>query len=93
MPIISEFMGIKITMYHNDKHHNLPHFHAIYGEYAGSFDLQGNMLVGDLPRKQKVYIETWADIYHEELLLNWELAKSHQGVIEIAGLEKKKWKR
>lgn len=33
MPRISEFFGIFIYFYFED--HNPPHFHAIYGEYAG----------------------------------------------------------
>ena len=32
MPVISRFYGIIIKMYFQQKEHNPPHFHAIYGE-------------------------------------------------------------
>lgn len=37
MPVISRFYGIVIKMYFND--HTPPHFHALYGEYNGVFDI------------------------------------------------------
>jgi hypothetical protein len=47
MPIICEFRGIKIRMYHDD--HPSPHFHAKYNEFYASFDFEGNITVGELP--------------------------------------------
>jgi hypothetical protein len=50
MPTISMFYGILIRMYYED--HNPPHFHAVYGEYNGSFDINTlEMIEGDLPKK------------------------------------------
>ncbi len=40
MPIISNFYGIIIKMYFQQSEHNPPHFHAVYGEYMGAFDIQ-----------------------------------------------------
>ncbi len=37
MPVISRFYGISIKMYFND--HLPAHFHAIYGEFVGLYDL------------------------------------------------------
>ncbi|EGD50284.1 hypothetical protein TheetDRAFT_2907 [Thermoanaerobacter ethanolicus JW 200] len=37
MPEITRFYGIVIKMYFGD--HFPPHFHAIYGEYVGVFDI------------------------------------------------------
>jgi len=31
--------------------HHLPHFHAIYGEYSGSFSLDGELITGNIPKK------------------------------------------
>lgn len=40
MPIISKFYGIIIKMYFQQSEHNPPHFHAVYGEYIGAFDIK-----------------------------------------------------
>jgi len=37
MPTISRFLGIVIAMYWND--HSPPHFHAKYGEYEITVDI------------------------------------------------------
>ena len=37
MPIISKFYGIIIKMFFQQKEHNPPHIHAIYGEYAADY--------------------------------------------------------
>lgn len=50
MPVLSIFFGIIITMNFDD--HNPPHFHARYGEYKATFTLNGDLLQGDLPKKQ-----------------------------------------
>ncbi|MFZ5945746.1 MAG: DUF4160 domain-containing protein [Bacillota bacterium] len=54
MPLISQFYGILIRMFFNDQEqHYLPHFHAVYGEYSGSFTLDGELITGDIPKKQQ----------------------------------------
>jgi hypothetical protein len=71
MPVISRFYGILIKMYFND--HLPPHFHAIYGEYNGLFDLRTlEMLEGDLPNRAIKLIVEWAEIYKKELMEMWE---------------------
>lgn len=37
MPIIAKFYGLVIKMYFRQSEHNLPHFHAFYGDYVGVF--------------------------------------------------------
>jgi len=39
MPEISRFYGIIIKIFLT-REHNPPHFHAIYGEFSGLFDIQ-----------------------------------------------------
>ena len=46
MPIISMFFGIMIRMFYND--HDPPHFHAEYQGQGGKFDLDGNLVVGNV---------------------------------------------
>ena len=50
MPIIARFYGILIKMYF--KEHGVPHFHAIYGEFNGVYNIETlEMIEGDLPNR------------------------------------------
>jgi len=70
MPVISRFYGILIKMYFND--HFPPHFHAIYSEYNGIFDIQTLELIeGDLPNKAIALVKEWAANYQSDLLHMW----------------------
>jgi hypothetical protein len=71
MPVITRFYGIVIKMYFND--HLPPHFHAIYGEYNGIFDLTTlEMLEGDLPKRAQKLIREWAQRHQNELKEMWD---------------------
>ncbi len=85
MPAISMFFGIIIRMYNNGEH-NPPHFHASYQGYYATFNLEGELTEGDMPRKQKRLIAAWVEIHHDELLANWELAISEQPLFHIEPL-------
>lgn len=61
MPVISRFYGIIIKMYFQQKEHNPPHFHAIYGEYVGVVDINELKIIeGDLPSKASSMVLEWA---------------------------------
>lgn len=82
MPVISRFYGIVIKMYPND--HLPPHFHAMYGEYAGLIDLNTlEMIEGDLSKRTMKLIKEWALEHKEELRKMWD-TKSFK---KIKGLE------
>ncbi|MCE6988825.1 DUF4160 domain-containing protein [Dyadobacter sp. CY323] len=71
MPEISRFFGITIYMYFKD--HLPPHFHAEYGGQEAQFSIEtGNIIVGDLPRKQIRLIQAWVEIYRDDLNINYE---------------------
>ena len=76
MPIISMFYGIIIRMYLIDnQHHNTPHFHAKYAEFEASISVEdGEILAGDLPRKQLRLVQAWTELHKDELQADWELA-------------------
>lgn len=76
MPIISMFYGIIIRMFLIDnKHHNLPHIHAKYAEFEASISImEGEILAGELPRKQLRLVLAWIELHRDELLADWELA-------------------
>ena len=74
MPVISRFYGIVIKMYFND--HTPPHFHALYGEYNGVFDIESlEMIEGDLPKRAKKLVQEWADENKEALKYMCETKK------------------
>lgn len=77
MPEISLFCGIRITMYYSD--HNPPHFHAEYAGYKALIDvLSGCVIRGSLPAKQMKLVLAWNELHQDELMQNWELARSEQ---------------
>ncbi len=71
MPVIARFYGIVIKMYFNE--HGVPHFHAVYGEFNGVFDIKTlEMIEGDLPRRARKLVKDWAKSYQEELARMWK---------------------
>lgn len=76
MPIISMFYGIIIRMYFLEtQHHGVPHIHARYAEFEASVRIDdGEVLAGELPRKQLRLVQAWVELHRDELLANWELA-------------------
>lgn len=81
MPTISMFYGIIIAMYFDD--HNPPHFHAIYQDFEALFYLDGNMLEGEMPARQRHLIVAWVTIHHDELVGNWHLLSAHESPYKI----------
>jgi len=82
MPVISRFYGILIKMYFRE--HGTPHFHAIYGEYNGVFEIDTlEMIEGDLPSRAQNMIREWARQYQAELLAMWR----SQRYKKLSGLE------
>lgn len=65
MPEIARFYGIVIKLFFGD--HLPPHFHAIYGEYVGLFNIDTlEMIEGDLPNRAVKLVIEWAMIYKTE---------------------------
>ena len=63
MPEITRFYGIVIKIFFL-REHNPPHFHAVYGEHNGIFEI-------DLPKKAQSLIVEWAGNYKAELMEMW----------------------
>lgn len=82
MPVIARFYGILIKMYF--KEHGVPHFHAIYGEFNGVYDVKTlEMIEGDLPTRAQRLVFDWADRYKDELADMWKT----QDYKNLPGLE------
>lgn len=86
VPIISMFLGIIIRMQYND--HNPPHFHAEYQDYKAVYDFDGNLLAGDMPRKQRRFIEAWCELSRDELLADWEACREQAEPFRIDPLRR-----
>ncbi|MFI3325785.1 MAG: DUF4160 domain-containing protein [Clostridia bacterium] len=86
MPVISMFYGIIIQMFNNGEH-NPPHFHAHYQGYKATFDFEGDLQKGSMPKKQSKLIAAWAELHKEELEANWELAINEQSLYKIEPLK------
>ena len=88
MPIISMFYGIIIRLYLIDNlHHNLPHIHAKYAEFEAAIALvDGEILAGELPRKQLRLVQAWIELHRDELMADWELAVSGETPYKIEPL-------
>ena len=85
MPEICRFYGIIIAMFYDD--HNPPHFHARYGRDKATIEINSlRVLEGKLPPRALGLVIEWASQHHEELLEDWELARSNQPLRKIAPL-------
>jgi hypothetical protein len=85
MPIISRFLGIVITMYWQD--HAPPHFHAKYGEYKITVDIQTGVVEGKFPKRALKHVLEWYELHQEELLNAWTLCQQNENPETIKPLE------
>lgn len=73
-------------MYYND--HNPPHFHARYGDQKAVIGIEPlRLLEGALPPRAIGFVMEWAALHRQELLEDWQLARSETPLRRIAPLE------
>ena len=54
------------------REHGVSHFHAIYGEFNGVFEVTTlDMIEGDLPLRAERLVREWAEQYKDELQKMW----------------------
>ena len=86
MPEISRFFGIIISMFFDE--HNPPHFHAKYGEFKATIDINDlAILSGTLPARAIGLVMEWAMLHKEELNHNWDLARDGKPLLKIEPLQ------
>ncbi len=84
MPVIARFYGIIIKMYFSQSEHGIQHFHAIYGEFNGVFNIENlEMIEGDLPTRAQRLVKEWATLYQKNLMKIW----NEQEFKKLPGLE------
>jgi hypothetical protein len=85
MPEISRFLGIVIAMFYRD--HAPPHFHAIYGDYEVTVEIESGVVHGDFPKRALQHVLEWLDLHKAELLEDWKLAEERRPLKRIKPLE------
>jgi hypothetical protein len=85
MPEISRFLGIIIAMFYRD--HSPPHFHAIYGEYDITVEIESGIINGRFPKRALRLVFEWLELHKDELLENWRLAEERRPLNKIQPLE------
>ena len=85
MPEISRFLGIVIAMYYDD--HVPPHFHAKYGEFEITVDIESGTIEGHFPRRALRHVLEWYELHQNELREDWELARERRPLRRISPLE------
>jgi len=85
MPEISRFLGIVIGMFYRE--HAPPHFHAVYGEFEITVEIETGIVNGRFPRRALAPVLEWQALHQEELRRDWELARAGRPVSRVAPLE------
>lgn len=72
MPELSRFFGIIIRMYAEvGAPHHGAHFHAYYQDSVGIIQIDPvELIAGSLPARQRRFVEAWAELHQQELLLD-----------------------
>ena len=85
MPEICRFLGVVIFMLYDD--HAPPHFHAEYGEYKMSVNIETGVVSGTFPPRALRAVMEWHELNREKLMEDWGLAAKHQALKKIPPLE------
>ena len=85
MPEISRFLGIVIAMYYRD--HEPAHFHAKYGEYEVTVEIESGRAEGEFPRRALRHVLEWRELHVDELKADWALARTRRPLVKIPPLE------
>lgn len=85
MPELSRFLGIVIAMYYRD--HGPAHFHAIYGEFEITVEIESGKVNGDFPKRALAHVQEWRELHRRELLEAWSEARASRPLKRIEPLE------
>jgi hypothetical protein len=86
VPIISTFFGIVIRMFYRE--HEPAHFHAEHRGQQATFDLDGELLAGEIRSKTALrLIREWTAIHRSQIGANWARMKAGEPLERIEPLE------
>ncbi len=61
--------------------------HAIYGDDEIVIALDGEVLEGGIPIRQRKMLEGWMAIHEDELMANWKMLSAGEGYFKIEPLK------
>jgi len=85
MPELSRFLGIVIAMYYRD--HGPAHFHAIYGDFEITVEIETGNINGRFPKRALAHVQEWRELHRRELLDAWADARASRPLPRIEPLE------
>jgi hypothetical protein len=85
MPEICRFLGIVIGMFYRE--HAPPHFHAVYGDFEITVEIDSGVVNGHFPTRARALVIEWCALHRTELLEEWALARAGRPLIRLAPLE------
>ena len=86
MPELSRFFGIVIRMFWREQ--EAPHFHAQYGDYVASIDIEtGAVTTRRFPSQALRLVEDWRHLHVAELRENWLRMQRGEAPARIDPLE------
>ena len=70
--------------YFDQRRHHLPHIHVKYQDQEAVIDATtGDLLEGGIKSSKLKLVQAWIEIHRDELLADWELASTGQGLFPI----------
>ena len=72
-------------MYYDE--HNPPHFHARYGKFKISVEIETGIVNEKFPKRELRAVFDWYDLHKDELIKDWQLATNDQPLNKIEPLE------
>ncbi len=85
MPELSRFLGIVIAMFYRE--HGPAHFHAVYGDYKITVEIESGLVNGEFPPRALQHVQEWRMLHQEELLEDWKLMLDRRPLKKVAPLE------
>jgi len=85
MPELCRFLGIVIRMHYRE--HVPAHFHAEYGEYEISVEIESGVVKGKFPRRALSAVMEWYVLHLDELRMDWYAAMNKEPLTKIEPLE------
>jgi hypothetical protein len=69
------------------REHGTPHFHAFYGGYRITVEIETGIVNGRFPTRAQSHVLEWWQIHKAELLEDWRLASERKPMNKIDPLE------
>ena len=69
------------------REHAPAHFHAEYGEYEITVDIETGVVTGKFPRRALNAVLDWYVLHQNELMENWRAAMNRKPLSKIPPLE------